>query len=177
MKPASADPWIYNMNTGISGQNRFAAGVDTTIRGGNPISNFAVDTNGDGLVELVSWAGQGNWKSWGLVPSDISNEWQVQTRLLNLQGGPTTTHFGDVNGDGLVDSVLPHGLTPDGPGGLLVQLNSGNGFGSPLTARSPPEYQGPFASGSLDDVGVRIVDLNGDGRDDILNLAEHAVYL
>ena len=177
-KPASTDPWTYQMNTGISGQNRFAAGVDTSIPGGNPISNFAVDTNGDGLTELVSYSGQSNWKSWGLVPSDIPNEWQVQIRPLNLEGGPTTTHFGDVNGDGLVDSVLPHGLAPDGPSGLLRAAQQRQRV---RLATGRPEPAGvqrtACATASLQDVGVRIVDFNGDGRDDVLNLAEHAVYL
>ena len=66
---------------------------------------------------------------------------------MNLRGGPTTTHFGDVNGDGLVDAVLPNGLDSDDPDELRVQLNSGNGFGSRLTAPSPAGYRAPPFSG------------------------------
>ena len=173
---SASDPWAYRLNTGASGGGRFAAGVETTIRGDSLYDQFAMDTNGDGLTELIGF-GRTGWDSWGLVPSELQAEWQVRKRSLNLQGGPFTTHFGDVNGDGLVDAVLPHGLAPDGPSGLRVQLNSGNGFGSPLSAQSPAGYNGPPAPTHPRDVGVRIVDFNGDGRDDILMLGEDAVYL
>jgi RHS repeat-associated protein len=161
----AGEPWSYRLNTGAAGASRFALRVKDPTSRGNGIANFAVDTDGDGRTELISERrpGQG-WKSWGLYAAG-----GVETRLVNLVGGPTITHFGDVNGDGLADAVIPHGLSSADPGELRVQLNSGNGFGSRLTAPSPPGYQAPNPfPASLRDDGVRVVDFNGDGRDDVL---------
>ena len=158
-------PWSYRLNTGAAGASRFAPKVETTIRQNIPIGNFAVDTDGDGRTELISRRNTGpGWASWGLYAAG-----GVETRLVNLVGGPTVTHFGDVNGDGLADEVMPDGLTSADPGELRVQLNSGNGFGSRFTAPSPHGYQAPNPfPASLRDDGVRVVDFNGDGRDDVL---------
>jgi RHS repeat-associated protein len=152
-------PWWYRLNTGASGENRFDPMVQSTQRQG-ALGNFAVDTNGDGRTELVAWSSDG-YRSWGLSKSG-----EVQPRQLNLQEQPTAIHFGDVNGDGLVDSVQPYGT--DENDGLRVQINSGNGFG-PRSAPIPDdEYTKlPFPP-SLSDNGVRVVDFNGDGRDDVL---------
>ncbi|MFG2349551.1 FG-GAP-like repeat-containing protein [Streptomyces phaeochromogenes] len=157
-------PWSYRLNTGASGAIRFAPKVETSIRRNSAFGNYAVDTNGDGRTELIgkSFGGPG-WVSWGLNASG-----GVQVQLVNLRGGPTTTHFGDVNGDGLVDSVLPHRLDANRRDQLRVQLNSGNGFGSRFTTSSPPGYREPRFPASQVDSGVRVADFNGDGRDDVL---------
>ena len=174
--PWGDEPWSYRLNTGAAGASRFAPKVEEPTIRRNGIGNFAVDTNGDGRTELISERGIGQgWQSWGLnaacgVETRGPNaDCGVQTRLVNLVGGPTITHFGDVNGDGLADAVIPHGLNSGVPGELRVQLNSGNGFGSRLTTPSPHGYQAPHPfPGSLRDDGVRVVDFNGDGRDDVL---------
>jgi RHS repeat-associated protein len=166
-----ADKWSYRLNTGASGANRFAPKVETNSHGNIALGNFAVDTNGDGRTELLSRRNTGaGWASWGLrALPDRDPSGGVQVGLVNLSGGPTITHFGDVNGDGLADAVLPNGLSSADPGELRVQLNSGNGFGSRLTAPSPGGYQAPHPyPASLRDAGVRVVDFNGDGRDDVL---------
>jgi len=168
-------PWSYRLNNGVPGENRFGPAIETTVRRNIAFGNFAVDTNGDGRTELINsqqLGGGTGWVSWGL-----STAGDVQVGRVNLLGLPTGTHFGDVNGDGLTDSVLPHGLPGGVPNELRVQLNSGNGFGSPLTAPSPPGYQGPPFPGSLVDAGIRIVDFNGDGRDDVLLLDSGDLYL
>ena len=152
-------PWWYRLNTGASGENQFASMVESTQRQG-ALGNFAVDTNGDGRTELVAWSRDG-YRSWGLSKSG-----EVQPRQLNLQEEPTAIHFGDVNGDGLVDSVQPYGTDPDD--GLRVQINSGNGFGSRLAPIPDDQYTKLEFPPSLSDNGVRVVDFNGDGRDDVL---------
>ncbi|WP_186404734.1 FG-GAP-like repeat-containing protein [[Actinomadura] parvosata] len=165
--------WSYRLNTGALGVTRFTPEVEPTIgRNLAAIGNYAVDTDGDGRTELISsrqFSGAPGWVSWGRRASgDLTASGDVQVRLLNLRGLPTSTHFGDVNGDGLVDSVLPHQTDTNRRNELRVQLNSGNGFGSRFTTQSPPGYQEPQYPASLVDVGVRVVDFNGDGCDDVL---------
>ena len=155
-------PGSYRLNTGATGADRFGPKVETNDRRNVDIATFAVDTNGDGRTELI---GVGNsdrgWVSWGLRADG-----KEQVSSVNLVGGPISTHFGDVNGDGLVDAVMPNETSDHDE--LRVQLNSGNGFGSPSIAPSPFNYAPPSFQGALVDTGVRIVDFNGDGREDIL---------
>jgi RHS repeat-associated protein len=162
------EPWSYQRN---NGGYQFAKSVDAFTRRNMAFGNFAVDTDGDGRTELISAeqiTGEPGWVSWGLnAAGDVVN------RLVNLRGARWGVHFGDINGDGLVDAVFPND-SPDHPGELRVQLNSGNGFGSRLTADSPDGYTAPpyvispVPQKPLTDVGVRVVDFNGDGRDDVL---------
>jgi RHS repeat-associated protein len=154
--------WWYRLNSGASGADRFEPNVDTKLPGNFRLANFAVDTDGDGRTELIASTGGPGWTSWGLHAYADA----VQVRPLNLEEPPTGIHFGDVNGDGLVDSVQPYGFDADD--GLRVQLNSGNGFGSRFTAPSPDGYSKLLFHGYLRDNGVRVVDFNGDGRDDVL---------
>lgn len=159
-------PWAYQLNTGALGEDRFAPLLESTGGRNIAIGNFAVDTNGDGRTELIGRSDTGEgWVSWGLNASDGDGLVDA-VRPVNLKGHPTTTHFGDVNGDGLVDAVLPNAGEDEDE--LRVQLNSGNGFGSSLIAPSPPGYSAPLAAPSLNDYGIRVVDFNGDGRDDVL---------
>ncbi len=162
------EPWSYQRN---NGGYQFAKSVEAFTRRNMAFGNFAVDTDGDGRTELISAeqiTGEPGWVSWGLnAQGDVVN------RLVNLREARWGIHFGDINGDGLVDAVFPND-SPDHPGELRVQLNSGNGFGSRLTADSPDGYTAPpyiippVPQKPLTDVGVRVVDFNGDGRDDVL---------
>lgn len=163
-------PWSYRLNTGASGADRFAPKVLTDIRRQFPLGNFTVDTDGDGRTELIGWQGGGRgYGSWGLnkfCGVQVRPSCDVEVRQLNLQERFEAIHFGDINGDGLVDSVQPYGIDADD--GLRVQLNSGNGFGSRLAAPSPDNYRKQLRPLSLSDNGVRVADFNGDGRDDVL---------
>lgn len=163
--PFDPDAWYYRLNTGKAGSERFAAGVTTTIQRNAAYFNFVVDTDGDGRAEVVDPMLSGPGASWGLnaaggPENGLPNLWQSSSHRA---------HFGDVNGDGLKDFVLPHRTSSADPGSLRVQLNSGNGFGPRLTARSPSGYVAPDFSGSIyTDLGVRLADFDGDGHDDVV---------
>jgi RHS repeat-associated protein len=72
-------------------------------------------------------------------------------------------HFADVNGDGLLDAVYPLS-------GLSVQLNSGNGFSDIIPGPGASVYKSPLGGSELSEHGLRIVDFNGDGADDVMVL-------
>jgi RHS repeat-associated protein len=158
------NPWSYRLNTGATGQQRFAPPVETNIQRNVAFGNYVLDTDGDGRAELVNRriAGPGA-ASWGLNPLG-----GPENGSPNLWGTLVHANLGDVNGDGLSDLLLPHPLDATDPGELRVQLNSGNGFGSRLAAPSPPGYVAPEFFPGQQDPGVRVVDFNSDGRDDVL---------
>lgn len=162
----ASDPnaWYYRLNNGGQPANQFGPRVASTIARNANYFNFAADTDGDGRAELVDPRRNDAGAGWGLNaaggPENLSpNLWQ---------GSAGRAHFGDVNGDGLEDFVLPHRPDEETPGKLQVQLNSGNGFGSRLHDTSPAGYVPPRFSGARPDLGVRLVDFNGDGRDDVV---------
>jgi hypothetical protein len=73
--------------------------------------------------------------------------------------------FGDVNGDGLIDSVAL-GCYPAPGCGIVVQTNTGNGFGRPEEWPVLPGLGSTWDSGGGQ--SLKPVDLNGDGIQDFL---------
>jgi hypothetical protein len=71
----------------------------------------------------------------------------------------TRVSFADVNGDGLTDSVSV------GPMGTSVGLNTGKGFVAP----PPVGYGSPAGSPIYSSNLAQVVDVNGDGRADIVS--------
>jgi RHS repeat-associated protein len=163
------DGCFYQLNNGDTG-SRF--GPKVNVRCG-AFFNIPVDINGDGRMELighhnVAGAFDRGWVGWG-----IDRHGNVRQHLVNLRGGGwKETFFGDVNGDGLADAVRPNDSNE-----LRVQINSGAGFGSRHTTPSPAGYGAPNFTRSDVDHGIRLVDFNGDGSDDVLFLSSGTLYV
>lgn len=83
----------------------------------------------------------------------------------------------DVNADGLMDALLAVNVTdatPNAPLQLAVRINTGNGYAPPVALGSFPSLgrMARNASGELvaGDWGFRVLDINGDGRQDLVFL-------
>ena len=126
------------------------------------------DTDGDGRGEAV--VGCGADGSYHLSINDVGGGGGWTHALTNnaIAPGPGV-HFGDFNGDGLED-VLLYNATDTTPANIL--WNTGNGYVPSTFPIALPRDGGrhdgyemvPFA-----DEGVRIRDVNGDGRADIVS--------
>lgn len=156
----------YRLNTGATGTGRFQSPVYTAEVVHPTVGTYSVDSDGDGRVELLGLSEQQapyRYKTVGLgVDGALVTRWPNLPTQANLTG----LHFADVNGDGLADVVYTHRWGTDA---LTVQLNTGNGF-SPLIVATT-EYRAPATSnGQFEpyDMGVRIVDFDNDGRQDVV---------
>jgi RHS repeat-associated protein len=153
--------------------------VGNPLPTGNPHTEkiFAVDIDGSGRTSLLT--------SDGALSIDNGTARTEQTTITGGTGsfpGHTGESFSnfiflDVNGDGLTDWVSG-GETR---GYLNVSLNTGHGFAKPerWTIPAPydtspsvdPESHPPFLNGERTDFGERVIDFNGDGRQDLLLMA------
>lgn len=143
----------------------------------NYISGLAevIDINGDGLPDLLqSWytdndphiddnvvtrAYINNGNGWTYDAS-----WQMPVALRReINGSELGVRFGDFNGDGLVDVLRSHVGDNETFNGSDIFLNTGTGWEK--APFNPPDY---FVFDRSHDYGMRILDINGDGIDDIL---------
>jgi hypothetical protein len=129
----------------------------------------AIDTDGDGLTEVlvadpvnqryekIQYVGEAQGPERSLAKS--TQNLNLPFARLPENGDPANLHFADVNGDGLEDAIYPFS-------GLSVQLSSGAGF-SHLIA-GPSDYVAPETRTDSEHRGVRILDFDNDGTDDVL---------
>jgi len=116
-----------------------------------------VDVNNDGLPDIIQ-AGGGTRAVWLNTGAgwQLSN-WSVPLDVVTASGGDAGVRFADVNNDGLIDILQANGTN------RAVYL--GNGTGWALSAWSLPVE---FVNSSGTDQGVQLLDVNGDGRIDII---------
>lgn len=114
--------------------------------------NKRVSTSGG--VETVSN------RFWSLQQRNGSFE-KTETTLLLPYVDEKAYLFADINGDGLPDAILNPGVGGD----IEIMMNTGNGFAAPVAQALPA-----FAKLSSweSDNGVRVLDYNHDGRQDLL---------
>ena len=128
-----------------------------------------VDLNGDGKIDMVyhRWinghvqqkgAYLNNGNSWTWAP-----QYTPPFHIAADRHGDLGARFVDLNGDGKIDMVYHRWIN-----GHVQQkgayLNNGNGW------TSAPQYTPPFhiAADGHGDLGARFVDLNGDGKIDMV---------
>jgi RHS repeat-associated protein len=153
-------------------------------------STFAADIDGDHAMNLLSRGGSlinhlvsiRQVAVPGVTPPSPS-DWSapVPTTLLASQQGDLVKYvFLDQNGDGLPDALRFR----QGEGTPALIMNSGTGFGAPqpLSALvSAANGVGSISLGSgtnfkdIKETGVRIIDYDGDGKDDVLLVDNGAV--
>jgi len=173
--------WGYRLNTGATGEDRFAPFQITQAPDVEDFGAQVVDTDGDGRAEILQqrWLPDqvpGGYTVWGRdaaggIETGLSNVANSRKGYPNDYLSMNAT-FGDLNGDGLDDAVVVERTFPDDnvtTWRLRAQLNSGNGFGSPVQPNPPTWTFEPPGESNGGAMGKMVVaDFNGDGRDDVL---------
>ncbi len=136
------------------------------------------DINGDGLVDIVrsyqsvsggpcadadfEWAIINNGAGW------TSDSRWIPPRCFSHQGSDQGTRFAEVNGDGLIDIIASRADSGDCENPTTatkkVFINNGSGWVENSTWSIP--YC--IVEANAADLGVRVIDVNGDGLDDIV---------
>ncbi|RKG98486.1 RHS repeat-associated core domain-containing protein, partial [Corallococcus carmarthensis] len=86
---------------------------------------------------------------------------KTETTLLLPHVDQKAYLFADINGDGLPDAIM----SPGEGGDIEIMMNTGNGFAAPVTQVLPAFAK--LTSWEFDN-GVRVLDFNHDGRQDLL---------
>ncbi len=133
-------------------------------------SNYWLDVNGDGLGDLLYSEKRGNInhsKTWlstgnGFKPAD---EWKIPLEVLADQAYNQGFVFTDLNGDGLSDIIYSR-LLPNGQHERGASLNNGSTW---VTATASAVEKVPaFNDSEGHDLGVRLIDVDGNGLPDII---------
>jgi RHS repeat-associated protein len=147
------------------------------------------DVNGDGRLDVISSVRAGYsdvWKNTGTSFEKEDKLWSLPSDIWEIPGEtedpPGNTAFADMDGDGLMDGVH---IDPKGcPGGKCVQTRGNvwlnriqtQGKWVKVGSMAMPE---PWAYGvhlaeqryTVSDHTGRLVDINGDGRADLVSMA------
>ncbi|MCP3143129.1 RHS repeat-associated core domain-containing protein [Pyxidicoccus xibeiensis] len=191
-----ATEWAWRLNQlGTTGSLGFPGYTALGFRSGVDHSGFVADVDGDGAAEVLlrkpdmlpntqsrspdGFAGY--YTAVGINPDGSRRETETTLSALPWDyefGGPyhyRNMWLVDVTGDGLPDALTLHKERQphDGvPRQLRLAINTGSGFLAPQTL-SIPEGSMPGPSqwretGRFVDNGMRILDYNMDGRQDLL---------
>jgi len=131
-----------------------------------------LDLNSDGFVDVIQAKDSGDNNSWINNKVDgwaLDSSWKSSVTIVTSSGADEGVRFGDINKDGFDD------LLKSNNGNRYVFLNNGHGWAS-VSWSIPFD----FIDSSGLDVGAQVVDVNGDGRADLLNASagyDRHVYL
>ena len=130
-----------------------------------------IDVNGDGLVDMVYrrfFTGAGVTEKGAYINTGAgwqsAPEYTPPYTIMTDGIGDLGVRFIDVNGDGLVDMVYNRFFTGAGVTEKGAYINTGAGW------QSAPEYTPPYTitADGIGDLGVRFIDVNGDGLVDMV---------
>ncbi len=149
--------------------NNWTIPVDIVNSSGDDQGVRFIDINGDGFVEIIlsnlstSKVWLNNGTGWNLT------SWNVPYYFIDSSGKDTGLREIDFNSDGLTDLIL--GGTPGN-----AWINNGSGWEN-ATSYSPNLTFTDYANNNPD-LGVRFMDINGDGLVDVLqNIYNNASFL
>lgn len=142
--------------------------TDTGIDPGCPLR--FVDLDGDGRTDVLT---KNNTSTTGGCSGPITairrdDAGQLVSAPFDFPDALIATQFADFNGDGLDDALLlPRGA--DAAVAPALWWNTGNGFyPDPHALAIPHDDYAADTHGNAGDIGIRIADMNGDGRADIV---------
>jgi len=139
--------------------------------GGSDAGSRLADVNGDGFVDIVK-ANEQDAAKYVYINNATTSGWTLDSSWVFPEYFTNNvSDFGvrivDVNGDGLVDVVYSTAIDP---GTNKVYINHGHGW--TLDANfSAPSY---FSSDNGHDYGTVVVDVNGDGLNDVVEGYYHS---
>jgi RHS repeat-associated protein len=147
------------------GGNSFSSGGMTGLDASCDVRVTDVDSDGAGDA-VINCGANGGY----LLTKGDGGDGMTVSELTNYPIAPGPgVHFGDFNGDGLED-VLLYKATDTTPAKIL--WNTGNGYepsGATLALPHDTGFNYQNQQNPLVDEGVRIVDVDGDGRSDIVS--------
>jgi hypothetical protein len=161
-----ATAWINN-GSGWTESPAYAPPYPLWSRGADDEGMMFIDINGDGLPDIVRsiWAGAPYSTAWINTGSGwrAAPEFTPPYYITDRPYGNESTKLVDLNGDGLPD-LLYNLWIGDGVTRANAWLNTGSGWVN-APAYAPPY---PMWSRGVDDEGMKLIDLNGDGLPDIV---------
>jgi RHS repeat-associated protein len=170
--PANNPPtWGYLPNNSKTGFAAQYVSINTSYASTQTWNAYVNDYNGAGKAELIFWNSallqNGTPSTFMHMLADTTSG--ALTTSLKASGKSLLSvryQFADLNGDGLPDAIE----IPNAGGDVRIAINTGRGFLPPKPANLNSDSM--FGESSFRDPGIRIVDVNLDGRADILYLGD-----